>query len=311
MVNALTVDVEEWFHVCGIERNLPRERWDELESRVELSVRRVLDLLDRHRARATFFVLGWVASRHPELVRAIRAAGHEIASHGMWHCKVFQQTAEEFRADVRASRDLLTQITGVAPTAYRAPEWSIDLERRAFAYPILHELGFTDDSSVSPISWITGNRLETEPFLWTRGEGSPDHGNADPSSAALRVFPVTTMRLLWENLPFTGGMGFRTSPYWYTAWFFEQLNRRGVPGMIYLHPWELDDEQPRLPLGPLVRFMHGFNLGAVARNAGGLLRHFRFGTLSEALDQVVARPPRRDERGDVAPPAERAAEAVA
>jgi hypothetical protein len=261
MLNALTVDVEEWFHVCGIERKLPRERWDELESRVELSVRRVLDLLDRHGARATFFVLGWVASRHPELVRAIRAAGHEIASHGMWHCKVFQQTPAEFEADVRASRDLLTQI-----------------------------------------SWITGNRLETEPFLWSAQRSAPD------VRASLRVFPVTTMRLLWENLPFTGGMGFRTSPYWYTAWFFEQLNRRGVPGMIYLHPWELDDAQPRLPLGPLVRFMHGFNLGAVARNAGGLLRHFRFGTLSETLDQVVARP--RALR-DFVPPEQRAAEAVA
>ena len=300
MVNALTVDVEEWFHVCGIERKFPRERWDELESRVELSVRRVLDLLDRHGARATFFVLGWVASRHPELVRAIRAAVHEIASHGMWHCKVFQQSPDEFAADVRASRDLLTQITGVAPTAYRAPEWSIDLERRAWAYPILHDLGFTDDSSVSPISWITGNRLETDPFLWSSPRASRE--------ASLRVFPVTTMRLLWENLPFTGGMGFRTSPYWYTAWFFEQLNRRGVPGMIYLHPWELDDQQPRLPLGPLVRFMHGFNLRAVARNAGGLLRHFKFGTLSEALDQVVAwlRPQR-----DRVPLFEPVAEAVA
>ena len=172
--------------------------------------------------------------------------------------------------------------------------WEIGFSRQ--------QLGFTDDSSVSPISWITGNRLETEPFLWT------PQRSAHEVRASLRVFPVTTMRLLWENLPFTGGMGFRTSPYWYTAWFFEQLNRRGVPGMIYLHPWELDDAQPRLPLGPLVRFMHGFNLGAVARNAGGLLRHFRFGTLSETLDQVVARP--RALR-DFVPPEQRAAEAVA
>jgi len=286
MLNALSVDVEEWFHVCGIERVVPRERWDELESRVELGTRRVLDFCDRHQARATFFVLGWVAERHPELVRTIRAAGHEVASHGMWHRKVFQLTPEQFEADVRDSRDLLAAITGAAPTAFRAPEWSIDADRRRWAYPILARQGFRDDSSVSPITWISGAGLETRPFLWRDERGE----------AALRVFPVTTMRLFWENLPFTGGMGFRTSPYWYTAHFFERLNRAGVPGMIYLHPWEFDDAQPRLPLGPVVRFMHGFNLRAVERNAGGLLRHFRFGTLSDALDAVVERPRRASAR---------------
>lgn len=280
MLNALTVDVEEWFHVCGIERVVPPQRWESLESRVELGTRRVLDLCDRFDARATFFVLGWVAERHPDLVRLIRDAGHEVASHGMWHRKTFHLTPAEFEADVRASRTLLQQITGAAPTAFRAPEWSIDGERRPWAYPILSKLGFRDDSSVSPITWISGAQLETRPFLWRDERGA----------ASLRVFPVTTMRLFWENLPFTGGMGFRTSPYWYTAWFFEQLNRAGVPGMIYLHPWELDPEQPKLPLGPVVRWMHGFNLGAVQRNVSGLLRHFRFGTLSDALDQVVARP---------------------
>jgi polysaccharide deacetylase family protein (PEP-CTERM system associated) len=307
MLNALTIDVEEWFHVCGIERKVPRERWDELESRVEISVRRVLDLLDGSSAKATFFFLGWVAQRHPDLVRLVRDAGHEIASHGMWHRKVFQMTSAEFEADVREARDLMAEITGAAPAAYRAPEWSIDLERRAWAYPILAKLGFTCDSSVSPLSWISGARLETDPFLWCDPAAPPElHG---ARGHALRVFPVTTMRLFWEHLPFTGGMGFRTSPYWYTAYFFEQLEKRGVPGMIYLHPWEFDDAQPRLPLGPFVRWMHGFNRPAVARNAGGLLRHFRFGTLADALDAVVARPGARIELQP--PPAERAKEAVA
>jgi polysaccharide deacetylase family protein (PEP-CTERM system associated) len=287
MLNALTVDVEEWFHVCGIERIVPPERWGELESRVVASTRRVLDLCARHDAHATFFVLGWVAERHPDLVREIRDAGHEVASHGTWHRKVFHQTPAEFEDDLRASRDRLEQITGTAPTAFRAPEWSIDAERRPWAYPILSKLGFRDDSSVSPITWISGSALETKPFLWRGDDGVAAPGDAAPS---LRVFPVTTMRLFWENLPFTGGLGFRTSPYWYTAYFFEQLNRSGVPGMIYLHPWELDLEQPKLPLGPVVRFMHGFNLRAVERNVSGLLRHFRFGTLSAALDQVLPRP---------------------
>jgi polysaccharide deacetylase family protein (PEP-CTERM system associated) len=285
MLNALTVDVEEWFHVCGIERVVPMSDWHRLESRVELGVRRVLDLCDRFDVRATFFVLGWVAERHPDLVRAIREAGHEVASHGTSHRKVFHQTPAQFEADVRASRDLLEQITGEAPTAFRAPEWSIDAERRPWAYPILSKLGFRDDSSVSPITWISGSELETRPFLW-KEEGAA----TDARGASLRVFPVTTMRLFWENLPFTGGMGFRTSPYWYTAYFFDRLNRAGVPGMIYMHPWELDDAQPRLPLGPLVRFMHGFNLRAVARNVSGLLRHFEFGALRDSLDQVVPRP---------------------
>lgn len=287
MLNALTVDVEEWFHVCGIEKAVPREKWDTLESRVEIATRRVLDLLDRRDAHATFFILGWVAERHPDLVRTIRDAGHEIASHGNWHQKVFQLAPEEFEADVRSARDRLIAITGAAPTAFRAPEWSIDAERRAWAYPILARLGFLDDSSVSPMTWISGARLETKPFLWSGPSGASPTDRAE-----LRVFPVTTMRLFWENLPFTGGMGFRTSPYWYTAYFFEQLNRAGVPGMIYLHPWEFDLEQPRLPLGPVVRWMHGFNLRATARNVDGLLRHFEFGTLRAALDQIVPRPAR-------------------
>ncbi len=295
MVNALTVDVEEWFHVCGIERVVPPSEWDRLESRVELGVRRALDLCDRFDVRATFFVLGWVAERHPDVVRAIRDAGHEVASHGMSHKKVFHLTPAQFEAEARASRDLFERITGERPTAFRAPEWSIDAQRRRWAYPILSRLGFRDDSSVSPITWISGRELETRPFLW-REEGdegrsaSPRDGSR---SASLRVFPVTTMRLFWENLPFTGGLGFRTSPYWYTAYFFDRLNRAGAPGMIYLHSWELDDAQPRLPLGPVVRFMHGFNLRAVERNVSGLLRHFRFGTLSAALDAVVPLPASR------------------
>ena len=275
MVNALTVDVEEWFHVCGIERVVPLNEWDRLESRVELGTRRVLDLLDRHDARATFFVLGWVAERHPELVREIQSAGHEIASHGDRHRKVFHLTPAEFEADLRAASDTLFHITGERPTAFRAPEWSIDAERREWAYPILARQGFRDDSSVSPITWISGAQLETEPFAWRE---------------SLRVFPVTTVRLFWENLPYTGGLGFRTTAYWYTALCFDRLNARGVPGMIYLHPWELDPEQPRLPLGPVVRFMHAFNLGAVKRNLSGMLRNFEFGTLSSALDQVLPRP---------------------
>src|SRR5262249_674784 len=161
------------------------------------------DLLDRAQARATFFVLGWVAVRHPDLVRALRDAGHEVASHGMWHRKVFHQTPEEFEEDVRASPDVLPEITAQAPTAYPP------------APPTLRGLGFQDDSSVSPTTWISG-RLEPEPFRAPTPDGD------------LRVFPVTTMRLFGERLPFTGGMGLRTSPYWYTAYFFERLNQRGV-----------------------------------------------------------------------------------
>jgi polysaccharide deacetylase family protein (PEP-CTERM system associated) len=278
MRHALTVDVEEWFHVCGIERVVPAAEWDRLESRVETATRRVLDLLDEFDTRATFFVLGWVAQRHPELVRTIRDAGHEIASHGMWHRRVFHLTPAQFEADLRESRDLLTSIVGAPPTAFRAPEWSIDAERREWAYPILAKLGFRDDSSVSPITWISGSRLETRPFLWRE---------------TLRVFPTTTVRLFWENLPFTGGMGLRTTAYWYTAWQFEQLDRRGAPGMIYLHPWEFDLSQPKLPLGGVLDFVHRFNLRAVERNVRGLLKHFEFAPLSDALDPVVPRPSAR------------------
>lgn len=276
MRNVLTIDVEEWYHVCGIEEKIPRERWDSLESRVERGTHRILDLLDRHDARATFFVLGHVAERHPELVRTIHAAGHEVGSHGYWHQKVFHQTATEFEEDVRRSRDLLTDILGHPPRSYRAPEWSIDRPRR-WAYSVLRRLGFEDDSSVMPMSWIGGSDLEREPF-----HHATEHGD-------LRVFPATCMRLFWENLPFTGGLSFRVSPYWYTVYYLERMNQRGLPGMVYLHPWEFDLDQPRLPLGPVLRFMHGFNLPIVERKAEGLLRHLPFGTLREALDEILPR----------------------
>jgi polysaccharide deacetylase family protein (PEP-CTERM system associated) len=274
MHNALTIDVEDWFHVCGIEDKIPTDRWDAMESRVQESTQRVLDMLDRYQVRATFFVLGYVADRHPELVRTIHEAGHEVGSHGYWHRKVFLQTPAEFEADIRRSREVLKSVLGFPPKAYRAPEWSIDRPRR-WAYEVLRSAGFQDDSSMMPLSWIGGVGLRTEPFVQPTASG------------ALRVFPATCMRLFWDQLPFTAGLGFRVSPYWYTAHYFDHLNRRGQPGMVCLHPWEFDPKQPRLPMGPVLRWMHGFNLGAIRRKTEGLLRHFPFAPMSEVLDSVL------------------------
>lgn len=276
MRNVLTIDVEDWYHVCGIEKRVPRSEWHTLESRVEPATRRLLDLLDQAQVKATFFVLGCVAEQHPQLVREIRDAGHEVGSHGYWHQKVFHQTPAEFEEDVRRSRDLLEQILGVPPRTYRAPEWSIDRDRR-WAYPILRQLGFEDDSSVMPMSWIGGADLEVDPF-----RHPTEHGD-------LRVYPATCMRLYWENLPFLGGLAYRVTPYCYTISALEHMNRRGRPGMVYLHPWEFDRKQPRLPMGPVVRFMHAFNLRSVAFKTERLLRYLPFGTMREALDEMLPR----------------------
>jgi polysaccharide deacetylase family protein (PEP-CTERM system associated) len=272
LLNALTIDVEDFFQVSAFDDCVDRSRWDEYESRVVIGTGKILDILENAGVRATFFVLGWVADRQPELVRAIHAAGHEIASHGYWHRLIYQQTPDEFRADVRRSRALLEDLIGKAVTAYRAPSFSIT-RRNLWAFDVLIEEGFELDSSVYPT------------FHHRYGiAGAPlgPHRVVRPSGT-IWEFPGTVWRGLGYPLPVGGGGYFRLYPYWLTRVGLGAINRSGRPFVAYLHPWELDPGQPRLRPGRVKAFRHYVNLRRSEKRLARMLGEFRMGTLAEAF----------------------------
>jgi polysaccharide deacetylase family protein (PEP-CTERM system associated) len=271
-LNALTVDVEDYYHVSAFEAIAPRERWGSFESRIVGSTGRLLDLFERSSVTATFFVLGWVADRHPELVRSIQAAGHEVACHSYWHRLVYRQTPEEFRADLCRSRDLLQDITGERVTAYRAPSFSIT-RQSLWALDILVEEGFEIDSSVYPTYHdrygLPG--APSRPYTIRRPAG------------VIHEFPMAVWRKFGYPLPVGGGGYFRLYPYLLTRMGLRSLNTRGTPFVAYVHPWEVDPEQPRLAPGRLRAFRHYVGLRRTEKKLARLLRDFRLGTLSAAL----------------------------
>ncbi len=283
ILNAFTVDVEDYYHVSAFERHVRREDWESYESRVADSTRRLIDLLARHNTRATFFVLGWVAKRFPELVRQIHAAGHELASHSFWHRLVYELSPAEFRQDLRDSRSALEDAAGVAVTAYRAPSFSIT-KRSLWALDVLAEEGFQVDSSIFPIYHDRYGMPDAPPALHQRAT----------AAGTLWEFPPSIVRLAGMNLPVSGGGYFRLYPLAVSLRALARINRRGRrPFMFYVHPWELDPEQPRLSAGtPLSRARHRVNLGSTERKLDGLLARFRFGTVSDAIaaSQRLAEP---------------------
>ena len=274
ILNAFTVDVEDYFQVSAFERQVDRKRWGEYESRVVANTQRLLRLLAGHQVQATFFVLGWVAERFPELVCQIRDEGHEVGSHGYWHRLIYDQTPDEFRADICRARDLLERTTGEPVGAYRAPSFSI-VERSRWALDILVEEGFTIDSSVFPIHHDRYGIPGAKPFVHS----------IDTPAGPLWEFPPSVVHLVGLNIPVGGGGYFRLYPLWLTTRWLAQINRRQQQAfMFYIHPWELDPGQPRLAAGTkLSRWRHRVNLSTTERKLDQLLERFRFGTVSEVV----------------------------
>jgi polysaccharide deacetylase family protein (PEP-CTERM system associated) len=277
LCNAFTVDVEDYFQVSGFERQIPRSQWGSYESRVVENTRRVLRLLERHQVRATFFVLGWVAERYPGLVREIHRRGHEIGSHSYWHRLIYQQTPEEFRADLRRSRDVIEDAIGEPVTAYRAPSFSITASS-LWAIDILAEEGFKIDSSIFPVHH---DRYGIP--------GAPrDLHRLAARDGSLWEFPPSVCRLLGLNVPVSGGGYFRLYPLSLTRACIRRLQRAGKPYMFYVHPWELDPEQPRLRLGSRVsRFRHYVNIAGNERKLDALLGTVRFGRITDVIQRTV------------------------
>ena len=274
MRNCLTVDVEEWFHVCGTE-GLAHEHWETLPSRVVETTRDVLDLLDACGVRGTFFVLGWIAARYPGLVEEIVRAGHEVGSHGHLHQRVFELTPESFTRDLEAGRAALAAAGVRNVRGYRAPEWSIN-DRSLWALDALARAGFIFDSSMAPLRIV----------------GDPDYPKAPHARPTLcgdvLEFPPLVDRRFGQNMPLGLGWGLRMTAPGRVIHAIEDRNRLGIPVALAVHPWEIDPDPPRVKLPPAKSFAHYFRLGGFRGRLERILRGAEFAPMGEVLGLSTA-----------------------
>jgi polysaccharide deacetylase family protein (PEP-CTERM system associated) len=270
MRNCLTVDVEEWFHVCGVGGPLGVEHWDSLQSRVVDNTHDLLNLLERCRVQGTFFVLGWVARRYPELVRDIAQAGHEIGSHGFLHQRVYELSPQQFAADLKAAREALAAAGVPGVLGYRAPEWSIN-GRSLWALDLLAESGFTFDSSMAPLRFVGDPRYLERPHVRPTAFGS------------LHEFPPMVARRFGQNMPLGGGWGLRMSDPRRVIRAVQARNDAGVPVALTVHPWEIDPDPPKVSLPLPKRFVHYFRLGGFRHRLERVLRGADFAPMGEVL----------------------------
>ncbi|MGQ0660270.1 XrtA system polysaccharide deacetylase [Sphingosinicella sp.] len=278
MRNALSVDVEDYFQVGAFEGVIDRADWETMPRRVEANTDRVIALFAEAGVKATFFTLGWVAERHPALIRRIAEAGHEVASHGWDHKRVFTMTADEFRADIASARVVLENASGQKVSGYRAPSFSID-QRTLWAHEVLAEEGYAYSSSVAPIAHDHYGWRSAPRFAWRPVEGAP-----------LIELPVTTLELGRRRMAAGGGGFFRLLPYFVSNLAVRRANRDARPAIFYFHPWEIDPEQPRVPDAPMrSNLRHYTNLEAMRPKLLRLLRAHDWGRTDEVAAAEAAR----------------------
>jgi polysaccharide deacetylase family protein (PEP-CTERM system associated) len=269
--NVVSVDVEDYFHAEAFSGVTKSSLWDSYTSRVEGNTRRLLELLASFNVHGTFFVLGWVADRFPGLVREIAAGGHELGCHSYWHRLIYKLDPAEFREDTRCAKDVIEQIWGQPVTIYRAPTYSV-IDRSVWALEILAELGFSCDSSIYPIHH---DRY-----------GMPDAPRApfrfQTPSGPMTELPLTTFRLAGHNMPVGGGGYLRVLPKMYTRLGLKQVQKEGLPVIIYIHPWEVDPDQPRLPVGLSTRLRHYTNLSRTFERLRSLLQDGTYTSFRES-----------------------------
>lgn len=276
MKNALTFDVEDYFQVSAFYDQVERGQWEKIPSRVEANTLKVLDLLNKAGHRGTFFVLGWVARNHSTLVRQIAEQGHEVACHSLEHRRVFQLTPDEFHKDTYNAKQALEDAAGQPVLGYRAPSFSITSDS-LWAFEILAELGFKYDSSIFPVHHPNYGLPDVprSPFV------------VETQSGPVLEFPMTSIEFGGRRSPVGGGAYFRLLPYWYTRWSLRYINRvEGRPTCVYLHPWELDRDQPRVSAGLTARLRHYIGLRGVEKKLMRLLGDFDFEPLRELIEQV-------------------------
>ncbi|WP_286855505.1 XrtA system polysaccharide deacetylase [Marinobacter sp. UBA4489] len=274
--NALTVDVEDYFQVAALKEAVDSADWPKMEYRVEQNTDKLLELFDSKSVKATFFVLGWVAERSPDLVRRIQSQGHEIASHGYSHELVYTQNPSTFREETKKSKQILEEITGAPVTGYRAASYSITAQSR-WALDILCEEGFTWDSSIFPVHHDRYGMPGTphSPYILEA-----------PNGSTLKEFPLSTCPVGSYRMPIAGGGYFRLYPYALSRWGLGKINRAGQPFIFYLHPWEIDPGQPRLKVKAFSRFRHYNNLDKCQKRLERLLDDFHLGSVSDVLEAI-------------------------
>jgi len=270
MINALTVDLEDWYHICGVAEYSDPLQWDTYKGDILKNTETILRLLNKYSVQATFFVLGYIASKEPGLIMAIKDEGHEIATHGFYHRRIFEMTEQEFEEDVTRSIDVLTSITHERVLGYRAPEWSIRKDT-LWVLSTLRKLGILYDSSMVPLTRMGERDFPVYPVSFKTEFGE------------IREFPLTTMRVFWENVPFSGGLPLRIAPYFYVISKIKRMNQKGYPALVYIHPWEFNTEVKKINLPLSRRFMHYFNLKATPRKVEGLFRHVSFAPVCKVL----------------------------
>ena len=278
LANAMTVDVEDYFHVSALAEVISRKDWDSMEFRAEHSTDKLLEMFAEKDVKATFFVLGWVARKSPGLIRRIHAAGHEVACHGLTHELVYRQTPEVFHEETKVSKSMLEDTIGAPVIGYRAASYSITA-KSLWALDTLCDLGFEYDSSIFPIAHdrygIPGSSTRPGPI-------------AAPNGKKIVEFPLSTKSVLGKRIPVAGGGYFRLFPYWFTRWALGAVNRDDdLPFVFYLHPWEIDPGQPRVRASRLSRFRHYNNLHKCEPRLRALLGDFRFSTMREVLSPYL------------------------
>jgi polysaccharide deacetylase family protein (PEP-CTERM system associated) len=279
MLNALTIDVEDYFHVAAFAAQIDPQTWDSYPRRVEKNTDRILNLLGQRGVTATFFILGWVADRCPDLVKRISAMGHEIGCHSYAHQAIYNGSDKEFRQDIRRAKNSLEGILGRPVRSYRAPSYSIT-SKSLWALGILAEEGFENDSSIFPIAHDLYGIPNAPRFPYVK---VLDTGHV------IKEFPPSTIRVYGMNFPIGGGGYLRLMPYAWTASAIRRLNEvEKQPGMVYVHPWEIDPEQPRIAAPWLSRFRHYQNLDSTEPKCLKLLDDFSWGRMEEVLARSLA-----------------------
>ncbi len=274
--NILTIDVEDWFHICGVKELIPEVSWLQLESRVSINTMKILDILSRKGVKATFFVLGFVAEAHPDLIIKIQEAGHEIATHGYAHMQVYAMTPDMFRKDLRKSVSIISGITGHPVKGYRAPEWSIR-DDSLWALDILGQEGFEYDSSMAPLLIIGNPKYPKIPHRLSLDQGG------------LWEFPPLVGATPLVNLPLGGGWGLRVFPYRLISSAIRNLNAQGQPAVIYFHPREFDPANPRIRLPWSKRFVLNARFERAEKRLQRLIEDFRFTSVSDVLNKTEHR----------------------